>query len=118
MAVRIQTQDDIVFGTMADASVTASHIRYMKASAAPVVKALTASVTAAVGERLRIPSGSLDIVHPAGETNNTYMRALIDPYWSGETFQIDLMTSVTAVVADSGYAQQTYSNMAISNESD
>ena len=117
MAVRIQTQDDVAFGIMA-ASVTATHVRVQKAGAAPVVKQLTAAVTAAIGERLRIPSGDLDIVYPAGETTNTHMRAILDPYWDGETHQVDLMTDDSTVVADSGYSQQTYSNWAISNETD
>ena len=117
MAVRIQTQDIILFGTMA-AAVTANHVKYQKAGNAPVVKELTAPITVAAGEGLRFPSGDLDIVYPAGETNNTHMRAVLDPYWDGETFQIDLMTDDSTVIADSGYAQQTYSNWAISEEND
>ena len=117
MAIRVQTQDDVVFGTMS-ASVTATHGRWQKAGAEPVVRPLAANVTAGAGERLRIPSGMMDVVYPAGETNNTHMRALVDPYWDGATFQLDLMTDSTTVIADSGYAQQTYSNWAISEETD
>ena len=117
MAVRVQTQDDVAFGIMA-AAVTATHVRVQKAGAAAVVKQLTAAVTAAIGERLRIPSGDLDVVYPAGETTNVHMRAMTDPYWAGETFQLDLMTDDSTVISDSGYSQQTYSNWAISNEND
>ena len=117
MAVRVQTQDAVVFGIMA-AQRTATHGRFQKAGAAPVVRQLNAAITAAAGERLRVPSGALDVVYPAGQTNNAHMRALIDPYWAGETFQVDLMTSANAVIVDSGYAQQTYSNWAISEEVD
>ncbi len=117
MAIRIQTQDDVIFGTMA-AAVTATHGRFQKAGVAPVVRALAASVTAAAGERLRIPSGLMDVVYPAGQLNNTHMLAVLNPYWDGETFQLDLMTSSTAVITDTGYSQQTYSNWAISEEAD
>ena len=118
MAIRIQTQDNLIFGVMADASVTATHGRFQKAGAAPVVKQLTAPITAAVGERLRVPSGSFDVVYLAGETNNLHMRAVLEPYWDGEAFQVDLMTDDMTVVSDSGYSQQTYSDWAISQEND
>lgn len=117
MAVRVQTQDDIVFGTMA-ASVTATHARFQKAGNAPVVRPLSANVTAASGESLRIPSGDLDVVYPANELTNDHMKALVDSYWDSETFQLDLMTSSTVVVSDTGYSQQTYSNWSITTESD
>ena len=39
-------------------------------------------------------------------------------YWDGEEFQVDLMTDDSTVVADTGYAQQLYSNWAISSEAD
>ena len=105
MAIRVQTQDHLVFGIMA-AGVTATHGRFQKAGAAPVVKQLADPVTAAAGERLRVPSGSLDIVYPAGETNNAHMRALVQPYWYGEEVQVDLMTDDSTVVDDTGYASR------------
>ena len=117
MAIRVQTQENLIFGVVA-AETTVTHGRFQKAGAVPVVKQLAAPVTAPAGERLRIPSGSLDIVYPSGETTNAHMRALIDPYWGGEAFQVDLMTDDSTVVSDSGYAQQTYSNWAISTEND
>ena len=117
MAIRVQTQDDVIFGTMA-AAVTATHGRFSKAGAAPVVRTLAASVSVSAGERLRVPSGMLDVVYPAGQLTNTHLLALVNPYWDGETFQLDLMTSSTVVIADTGYSQQTYSNWAISEEAD
>ena len=117
MAVRVQTQDNLAFGVM-DAEVIATHARFQKAGAAPVVRQLTAPVTVGADERLRIPAGSLDVVYPAGELNNTHLRALIDPYWDGEAFEVDMMTDDSTVIADSGYSQQTYSNWAISEEND
>ena len=117
MAVRIQTQDDLAFGVMTDAQ-NVTHARFQKAGAAPVVRQLNAAVAVAAGERLRIPSGSLDVVYPAGQTNNTHMRAVLDPYWDGEEFQVDMMTDDSTVIDDTGYAQQTYSNWAISEEAD
>ena len=117
MAVRVQTQDDLDFGIMS-AEVIATHSRFQKAGAAPVVKQLEAPVTVEAGDRLRILSGDLDIVYPSGETTDTHMRALIDPYWDGEIFQIDMMTDGSTVIADLGYTQQTYSNWEISEEVD
>ena len=117
MAIRVQTQGDLIFGVMA-ADVTATHGRFQKAGAAPVVRQLAAPVTAVAGQRLRIPSGSLDVVYPSGETNNPHMRSVIAPYWDAEEIQVDLMTDDATVVADSGYAQQTYSDWTISEEND
>ena len=117
MAVRVQSQAIISFGTMA-VMVTATHVRIQKAGVTPVVKQLDSSVVVAANEVLRIPSGSIDMVYPRGEFTDAHMRAMIDPYWDGETFQIDLMTSSTNVISTSGYSQQTYSNWAISTEAD
>lgn len=117
MAIRVQTQDNINFGTFA-AAATVTHVRVQKGGAAPVVKALAASVAVGAGDQAQINSGDLDIVYPAGQTTNTHMLAVVNPYWDSETFQVDLMTSSTAVVSDSGYSQQTYSNWAISQEAD
>ena len=117
MAVRVQTQDDVAFGIMA-AAVDVTHVRFQKAGATPVVKALASTLSVAAGRRLRVPSGDFDVVYNSGDLTNAHMQALIDPYWDGETFQLDCMTSSTVVVADSGYSQQTYSDWAISTESD
>lgn len=117
MAVRVQTQADLNFGNMA-VQVTATHVRFQKAGANPVVKQLAAPVTVAAGAPLIVPNGLLDMVYPAGDFNNNHMRALIDPYWAGEEFQIDMLSDAATVVVDSGYGQRTYSNWAISNEND
>ena len=117
MAVRVQTQADIAFGVM-DAQVVVSHVRFQKAGAIPVVKALASSLTVAIGERLRVPSGMWDMVYPSGDFTDAHMRAMIDVYWDGETFQLDAMTDDSTVVSDNGYSQQTYSDWAISNEND
>ena len=118
MTTRVQTQGDLVFGIMADAEVTATHARFRRTAAPqnPVVKQLNNPVTAAVTERLRVPSGDLDVVYPEGETSDGHMTAVVTPYWDGVEFQVDLMTSANNVVGDSGYSQQTYDNWAISTE--
>ena len=117
MAIRVQTQDNITFGPIT-AAVTVTHIRVQKAGSAPVVKQLTASISVASGDSVEIASGSLDFVYPVGDMTNTHFQAFLDPYWDGEDFQVDLMTSSSAVVTAAGYAQQTYSNWAISAEAD
>ena len=117
MAIRVQTQDAVVFGTMA-ADVTVTHGRFQKAGAAPVVRPLAATLSVTAGQRLRVPAGMLDVVYPAGELTNAHMMAVVNPYWDGQVFQLDLMTDATTVVSDSGYGQQTYQNWAISQEAD
>lgn len=118
MAIRVEPGAAMLFGVMADASVTATHGRFQKAGADPVVRPLTAAVTAAVGERLRVPINMFDVVYPAGETNNEHMDAVARAYWDGETIQVDLMTDDSTVVADSGYAQATHNGWTFTAEAD
>ena len=117
MAIRVENQGALVFGTMA-AEVTATHYRVQKAGAGAFVRPLAADVTAAAGERLRVPAAMLDTIYPAGQLTNAHMRAMVDGYWEGETFQVDLMTDDSTVVADSGYAQQTLASWTITEEAD
>ena len=117
MAIRVQTQDALVFGFM-DAGVVATHARFQKADAVPVVKQLAAPVNVAADERLRIPVGMLDVVYLAGELTNAHVMVIVQPYWDGETFQVDLMTDANTVIADAGYSQQVYSNWNITAEPD
>lgn len=128
MAVRVQTQADIIFGVMSG-SVAVSHVRFQKAGLAPVVRELASRVQVGSGQRLRIPSGMFDVVYPVGQLTvpgadddsaaaNAHMRAMVDGYWEGETFQLDCLTDANTVVVDSGYSQQTYSNWDISVEAD
>ena len=117
MAIRVQTQDAVVFGFM-DGAVVATHARFQKAGAAPVVRQLTAPINVAADERLRIPSGELDVIYPANDLSNAHMLAIVQPYWDGEDIMLDLMTDANTVIADSGYSQQTYSNWSITAEAD
>ena len=59
-----------------------------------------------------------DIVYPAGELNNTHVMAVVNPYWDGEEFQVDMMTDDSTLIASSGYSQQLYSNWSITAEND
>ena len=123
MAIRVQTQDAIIFGIVT-AAVAATHVRFRRGSddGQPVVKALPATVNAAANEGLRLPSGMLDVVYPAGDLGNTHMRVVVEGYWgasgSRTEMEIDLMTSSSQVVSASGYSQQSYDNWAVSEESD
>ena len=119
MAIRVQTQADIVFGN-AGAQVTMTHVRIRRNTnpQRPIVKQLVAPVVVLAGSPMTLPSGLLDIVYPAGDLGNTHMRGLVDPYWNNQTMQVDMMTDANTVVAVGGYAQKTYSNWAISEEAD
>ena len=118
MAIRVEPGAALVFGVLTAAPVTATHARIQKAGADPVVRPLTANVTAAVGERLRVPVNMFDIVYPAGQLNNDHMDAVVRAWWEGETIQVDLMTSAAAVVAASGYAQATHDAWTFTSEAD
>ena len=118
MAVRVEPGAAMLFGVMADASVTVTHARVQKAGADPVVRPLTADVTAAVGERLRVPVAMFDFVYPAGELNNDHMDAVVRGWWDGEEIQVDLMTDDSTVVADSGYSQAEHDGWTFTSEAD
>ena len=118
MAIRIQSRADINFGS-AGAAVVVTHIRIRESDDSnPVVKQLPVAIQVANGAPMRIPSGLLDLVYPAGDFTNGHMNDIMSPYWTNKAMEIDLMTSINAVVAVTGYAQQTYSNWAISQEAD
>ena len=117
MAIRVELGQDLSFGTMS-AEVMVTHGRFQKAGAVPVVKQLAAVVTVPAGRRAQVPDNMLDVVYPAGELTNAHVRAVVELYWSTETFQIDLMTDADTVVNDSGYSQQTNDDWDISEEAD
>ena len=118
MAIRIEPNDEIVFGLMADGPVTATHARFQKTGGTATVKRLISDITAAVNEELYIPANMLDQIFPAGDYPNGLMDEILSPYFSGQSINIDLMTDSTTVVDDSGYSRQTYSDWQLSQESD
>ena len=117
MAQRVEPNADLVFGTMA-AAVAVTHVRFQKAGANPVVRALSSTLNVALGERLRVPSNMFDVVYKAGQLTDNHLSAVVTPYWNGETFQIDCMTNSTTPVADANYSQQTHSGWTITQEAD
>ena len=117
MAIRVEPGADLIFGIMAGA-VDVTHVRVQKANAAPTVRALAATVSVAVGERLRILTTAFDAVYKDGQFSRDHMDALVKSYWQGETIQIDCMTDSTTVVADTGYSQQTHADWQFTGEAD
>ena len=118
MAIRVQTQSDVNFGTMT-AAVRVTHFRIQQNNNSnPVVKELSTPLEVEANRELVIPSGELDLVYPAGEFNNPHMNAIITPYYDGVTFKLDAMTDENTVVSVGGYSQQTYSDWQISSEDD
>ena len=118
MAIRVEPSADLTLGVMADADVTATHGRFQKAGGGAVVRPLIANVTAAVGERLRVPATMFDVVYPAGELGNEHMDAVVRAWWDGQTIQVDLMTDDSTVVADSGYSQAEHDGWTFTEEAD
>ena len=87
MAVRLENDGAIVFGIMEDASVTATYGRVQKSGGTAIVVQLTASVTAAVGERLRIPAGGIDFIYPDGDFPQGHMAEVAAAYYAdGQSF--------------------------------
>ena len=126
MAIRVQTKADILFGNAA-AEVVVTHVRIRESDDSnPIVHVLPNSITIAAGAPMRIPTGLLDVVYPSGALTNDHMRELINGYWDDgnndgtgtKSMEIDLMTDANTPVADSGYAQQTVNDWAISAEAD
>ena len=119
MAERLENDGIIVFGIMEDASQTVTHARVQKTGDTAIVVELTSSVTAAVGERLRIISGAIDFVYPDGEFPQGHMGDVIAAYYAdGQSFNIDLMTDDSTVVSDAGYSQQAHTAWTLTTEAD
>lgn len=118
MAIRVQTQADINFGTAGEA-VSVSHVRARDADdTTPLVKQLPVAIQIAAGAPMRIPSGLLDFLYLAGEMTNAHMLEVLTPHWRNRNMDIDLMTDANTAVAVAGYAQQQYSNWSLSQEAD
>ena len=117
MAIRVESQDDIVFGVLV-AAVDVTHIRFLKGGANPVVRPLAATLNVGAGERLIIPTGMFDVVYPANQLTNEHLQDVLDLFWDGEDIQVDAMTDDSTVVVDAGYAQQVYSNWSLTAEAD
>ena len=107
MAIRVEPSSDLIFGVMAGA-VGVTHTRVQKAGAAPIVRPLGSTLNVPAGGQLQIPSTMFDIIYPKGQLSRAHMKALVEAYWDGETFQIDCMTAADTVVADANYSQQTH----------
>ena len=119
MAIRVQNGAALSFGVM-EAQVRVTHTRVRRGTTGQIVRtdALSSAVNVAAGERLRIPSGDIDIVYPDGELERDHMDALVKAYWDGEDFAVDCLTAANTVVADDGYEQQVHSGWTFTKEAD
>lgn len=108
MAFRVRNTNAMAFGVMANA-VTVTHGRFRLASddSNPVVRALASPLSVQAGRLLQVPALGLAVKYNSGDLPDGHMEAAIKGYWSGISFEVDLMTSSTVVVADSGYSQQS-----------
>ena len=109
MAIKVENSDALVFGVL-NVETIVTHGRFKKTGAndnTRITRQLTAAVTVGAGERLRIPANSLDVVYKTGQLVDPHMDAIVKAYWNGETFEVDLMTDATTVIATSGYSQQS-----------
>ena len=120
MAIKVENSDALVFGVL-EVETVATHGRFKKTGAPDntrITRQLTAAVTVAVGERLRIPANSLDVVYKTGQLVDPHMDALVKAYWSGASFEVDLMTNATTVITTTGYSQQTTDAWDFTTEND
>ena len=118
MAARVRNNSDINFGIMS-AQVVCTHVRFRVAvgDAQPVIANVN-DVTAAATEGLRIRVNTMSMKYNSGPFTDEHMLALIQSYWQGVPFEIDLMTSSTQVVPDSGYSQQSFSGWTFDTPAD
>ena len=80
------------------------------------MKLLNSEYRLGAGFPMAINAGDLDIVYPSGETSDAHMRAVVDPYWDGQQFNIDMLQDENTVVDDANYAPQQYSDWANDEE--
>ena len=113
MAVTVSNTNQIGFGTLAG-SHTITHVRLRRASdnMFPIVRPLGSTINAQATNALIINAGDIDLIHEEGDFGLDYYENLVELYWGATGnlgVEVDLMTSSTAVVVDSGYSQQTVS---------
>lgn len=105
MAIRVR-KENIEFASSIGADVVITHIRFSKVGESQIeTKILTQAINAQAGTPLSLPT--FEVVYPANDLSNNHIAALVSPYWSGEDFEIDLLTDETTVVSVSGYSTQT-----------
>ena len=120
MAIKVENTDALVFGVL-DTETVVTHARFKKASSndnTRITRVLTAPVTVAAGERLRIPATDLDVVYKTGQLDDEHLDEVVKGYWNGETFEVDLMTSAMVVIATVGYSQQSTDSWTFTTEND
>ena len=122
MAVRVENTNQINFGTLAgNQSITHARVRRASDDGQPMVKALGTTINAQATNALIINARDIDFVYDNGEFTNAHFRELVDGYWGATGtlgVEVDLMTSSTAVVVDSGYSQQTVNAWTITADAD
>ena len=123
MAVRIEPDADIEFGTMGAAvDVTAVRVRPTASTSDAILRRLASTLSVPNGSALQIPAGSFDVVIPSGEIGNDFMEWLVTQGWSSSTsMQVDCMTGNAGSetpVTTTGYSQQTVTAWTVSTEAD
>ena len=118
MAVRVENGSSEDFGEFV-AEVDVTHARASVGSTVLVTRPLTTQRTVAAGGRAEFAVGAIDLVFPSNDLENDGYSALLALAFDGtNSLNIDLMTSDSDVVADSGYSQQAVSHWDRSTEAD
>lgn len=110
MAVRFQNKIAFNFGTFgADATVT--HFRVQKGTTILTTKTLTTSRAVVTNQQAEFAIGALDLLFPRGEMTDAGMQEAWEAWFDG-VITIKLMTSTTAEVLVSGYADKDTTDLA------
>ena len=116
MAVTVTNTNQINFGTITS-NQTITHLRVQKTDGTfPITTALGSTINAQASNALIVNAGDIDLIHEEGAFPQNYYENLVQSFWgvAGTTsMQVDLLTSSTAVVSDSGYRQQTVNQWTI-----
>ena len=116
MAIRVQNGGNINFGVLL-AETIITHARVGFGSNDLTVRSLLTTRTIAIGGQAQFDIGEIDLVFRAGDMLDPGLSDLLNLYFSQAVY-IDAMTSLTDVVATSGYSQQTSNNWSRTQESD
>ena len=118
MAVRVENTSIVNFGTFG-AAATVTHFRVSIGNVAIFTRPLTTSRVIAIGGQAQFAADELDFLFPSNQLDDAGYEDLLDLAFDGSnSFNVDLLTSVSQVVSVSGYSQQQVTAWTTSTEAD
>ena len=118
MAVRVQNGEILNFGNFG-AAATVTHGRISIGADVLTVRPLAVNRDIALGGQAEFAIGEIDLLHPSNQYENAGWNALLALAFNGvNSFNVDLMTDDSTVVAVAGYGQQASTDWDLSTEAD